>query len=545
MNLTLAIAAAFLAAEPEITVLPRDPVALAMADLQTQSPETWPCLRYVWIPEGGEIDCAAVKFAAHSSVSRAAYLFPIWSSEDNKLVRLDFDQLAGGDRKVRDELLDLWDKLAEQDRTLYVDINAAVPVDAVPVKADRRDPAGSKRYRIGDVLWFVGPTGNAFRLVDGKWVAGAFPKAANRYAFGPHLFDLIDGEPDYSDGAVLQRLCDTDTPVCHYRHFVTETMSTLDGGLYYDFTGIKASPNDDQTDFEFTLEQFFGVDLKAIERLRADRRAAFFQSGVTGKPRVVMDVRAPTGLVTWTEDYADEAEQDAKKHPLQNLAPPVPFDASELIGIRANGMQLYVLFDGQGKLAEEVPPNIAMDHSIPPPYTSRLVPGTSCISCHGPTRGFITVGNDALDILRGGEGLLKPDVLDFDRERLDRIAGLYQDSTQRLNDGRRDYSIAVKQATGQGVVAVCAEVQAIRDEYRYSTVDAVRALREVGVQVEGKEAAVALLRELIPGVPGVREDVRVIGLKAGKSITATDFLQVYADVAFRVRTTLLERGMRQ
>lgn len=478
---------AAIGADPEILPVPNDAVVHAAADAAVIDPHRAPFVRYVWVPDGDKTDGAAVSFATNTAISRAAIPVRPYSIAGGRLLRIDLLTLLPKDADLK-RSVELWEKLAGQDPYFYIRIQQKVAA----YKAD-----DGKTY-------------------DWKWAV----------SFGGHV--------DLKAAVLLQGLTKSAAPVVRFDRFTVKVLTTLDGGLYYDFAGIAKSNKAGQTDFQKFLADH-GVDLNRAKELQADRRAALFRSGVTAKPRAIEEIQGLLGTATWSEDIADN-NLDPKAHPILTLLES-KFDATEAIALKANGHCDFALFDGKGALQQVVPDNIAKDHTVPTPYTARLQPAISCIRCHSQGKGFRTARNDISALLKNRpEDDVRFDILgDFKggRDALDKIAGLYRGNLDRLDRGREDYSDAVFLSTGGlSVGEVSARIQKIQDDYQFHDVTARIACGELGIGVD-EDAAVSMLRKLLPAVE--HEDARIGFLKAGVSITRADWEQVYADAALRSR----------
>ncbi len=488
----LILAAAIGAGDAEIGFVPADAVVYSLADAAAIAEDRRPFVRYVWT-DGTKASNAAVSFAANTAISKSSVPVRLPAVAGGRLVRVELDTLLPKDSDLK-RAIELWEKQAGQDPYFYI----------------------RQQVKIAAYLADDGKT------YDWKWGV----------SFASHV--------DLKSAVMLQGLTKSSVPIQRVDRFITKTLTQIDGGLYYDWAGIRQSQKAGQTDFEQFLDDH-GVDRKRAAELRAERRAAIFRSGVTAKPRAIEEIQGLLGTVVWTEDPADN-NLDPKAHPVLTLLEPKK-DAIEAIALRANGHCSFAIFDGQGKRADSVPDNIAKDHTIPSPFTARLQPAISCIRCHAQGSGFRTTRNDISALLKGKpEDGLKFDLLGDDRrhdvrDTLDRLAGLYRGNLDRLARGRDDYSDAVFLSTGGlSVAEVAGAVQAIDDGYRFSDVSPRVACEELGIRTDN-DGAVSMLRKLLPAAsaPGGREDARIGFLKIGVTITRADWEAVYIDAAIRSR----------
>jgi mono/diheme cytochrome c family protein len=135
-----------------------------------------------------------------------------------------------------------------------------------------------------------------------------------------------------------------------------------------------------ETDVE--LEQMLRVNVEAnIEQEKAIR-AAFNRSGVSQNNRLIEWHQSPYGSYWKSYDFGGSTgRQNLFEHPLGPGADGEAFrhDGGELIFTLPNGMQGYMLVDGNGKRIEQGPTNIVSD----PKRGDRTVTnGVSCMSCH-------------------------------------------------------------------------------------------------------------------------------------------------------------------
>jgi len=227
--------------------------------------------------------------------------------------------------------------------------------------------------------------------------------------------------------------------------------------------------------------------------------------------------------------------------------------AREAIFPGSNGFPVFALFNGAGALQDEVPPDVAIDTTIPAPHTRRLQPAIGCIRCHGGD------GSDGWKPLRNDVKALTKEVDlfgDLSRrhdgyDTVDRLAGLYAGNFDKaLRRARDDLAEITLRATGPwgegdqtGVVKVAAN--ALADEfaaYLYDLVDARAALAELGLAVDAARAPAALKACLPPDVSVhgwfaevayVPEDPRLAALKAGLGVSRADWALAYGYAAGR------------
>jgi hypothetical protein len=473
-------------------------------------------MRYVHIPNGSHEEMQLTSLALNY-VSRGTVIIrplPI----DKTVLRIDIRHYAPQE-KDRDEWAEAWWRL-QYDPTfsLLLTKDTIKFSEHVGIKVNKVD---------GDVLKLVSPH------IDGKLYA-----------------DLVVATSSQA-------------PIVNNRYMTVRMLSTIQdagafktiyGGLYYDFVGIKTGAKKG-TDEDVMFEQLgvgdIGIGLtaqKIFDRLRSDQRVAVFRSGITGRPRRADFLRTLAGLdsqsiVSVTHDIRQQ-DIDIGSHPVMNL---LNFKdaAREVIFERTNGLHGFALFNGDGKRQDEVPPDIAADHSIPAPHATRLQPAIGCIRCHGKDAGWRVVHNDAKKLLGG--------LLDVFPNRkadeVDRLAGLYAGNVELklLPRARDDYNQAILKATGTwkkakvdqtDIAARTADGLAdLWKSYWFDTVDAQAALSDLGIKSDPKTAA-KTLRDTLPPIKiildgRVPEDPRIGALMAGIAIGRSDYDLIFSFLASR------------
>lgn len=499
-------------------------IALALADVRTLPKHDRAYQRYIWIPDGKVESLQEVSLTLNY-ISRATTIIrptPV----AGQLARVDVRHYAPRDSD-RDEWMGTWYNFTF-------------------------DPRFSLLLTKDTLKFSQGLIVNVPDFKDGEDVI----KVPS-----PHL--------DQVAYANLVNETASQAPIVSHRYFIVRALSaiqdkgaykTIYGGLYYDFVGIKTGAKKG-TDEDAMFEQLGVGDVqsgltaaKIFEKLRSDQRVAVFRSNITGRPRRADFVRTLASrdgqsIVSVTHDIKQQSI-DVGVHPVMNLLD-FKDDARELIAEKTNGLHLFALFDGNGKRQDEAPPDVAVDHTIPAPHSTRLQPAIGCIRCHAPDSGWRAVHNDAKKLLGG---LL--DVFPTRKaDEVDRLAGLYSGDVESrlLPRARDDYNSAILRATGPFKAskrnqADIAKLSAERlsntwKVYWFDLVDASRALDELGVKHDPKKA-VETLRKLIPpakvievdgvGAPYVPEDPRIGALLVGLSVNRSDWDLVYSFVATRM-----------
>lgn len=519
---------------------PADAITYALADLSQMPKVDQPFQRYIWIPDGDPQKIAVMKYVMNLAVSKASVLVSPTVVAEGKLLRWDMRALAPRDGQYA-TLYTLWEELAYEPYFHIVKTTAeSLPTNAVQIESRQDDPPGSLRFKIGDQLFYKSPGNEFFILQNNRWVRRQLEIKVDRVAtYGAHV--------GLEQGVMLQGLSQSNACVVRYDFFLVKALSTVDGGMYYRFAGIERNPKEGTAQDAFLKS--LGASEALVQALRSDQRAAMFRSNVTGKPRRIdafygVGVRpgSGTGLITMTHDMIDN-DINPRSDPIRNLLN-LNDQAREVIAERPNGLHIFALFDGQGALQDEVPPNIARDHTIPSPHTARLQAAIGCIRCHGPDEGLKPFNNEVQTMLAGLLDVFG-DVSSRDQipDQLDRLAGLYAgDLTKPVRRARNDYSDAVFRVTGgMTVPQVSARVSDIYGDYVYRQIGAFEACYELGYLVP-KDRATYYLNQILPPLPqdvvGVSPEDPIIGaLKAGLRVNRYQWEQVYPDAAFRALQT--------
>lgn len=521
----------------EITIVPKpaDAIPMALADISSVPVNDRPFQRYVWIPDGDKNKFSQIAFTLNCAVSQSANIILPTRVAEGKLVRIDLRPLAADDQYLV-KLISLWEKLSIEP---YFHVNAKES-EIVPIPSITGDPPGTTRLLIDGTLHFRQSNGQLFAFTDGAWVnKRSSKKGGDVSAFGSHL--------DINQAVMLQGLTQSNAPIVRYDWFIVKLLSSLDGGLYYDFINVERNPKGKSAQ-DAWLESL-GLSEKFINNLRSDQRAAIFRSNVTGRPRRI-DVfqgsfvrpSSGSGLVTITHDIG-EGDVGAETDPIRNLLE-LKDKAREVIAERRNGMHIFLLFDNKGNLQNSAPDDVVRDHTIPSPHPARVQSAIGCIRCHGPSDGLQPFNNDVQKLLKGYLNIFD----DFASKEsvpqtLERLAGLYTGDLHKvIRRGRDDYSDAVFLATGGLTVpAVSESISSTYGSYFFDLVDAQKACLELGFSVP-KEKAVQYINMLIPPLEidetGIRPEDPIIGaLKTGLSVNRFQWEVVYADAAFRSSMT--------
>jgi hypothetical protein len=492
-----------------------DAVAWAVQDILLRPAHDRPYLRYLWVPPWGDVSWHQVNsFLVNSAISQSSVIVLPEGVAGGWLILWDLRRLAPKESDLK-RLTIVWDALAKGEPYFHVQL---------------QKPVSCASYTFTD-----GKTYNARSFVP-----------------APHVGEGY---------GILERETRSFSPLLRADDFLRRIASTIDGGLYYHAIGFI---RDGKRLTEAEIFKLVGLDVTLSRTVEGDDRAAVFQSAVTGKPRTVEQVQGAIGKARITYDVFDR-DVTADRHAIYDLLDSVNRSrGKEIIFERSNGTFGYILTDGEGKLVDVAPPDLAADHQTPAPVTKQLFPPLSCIRCHGPEAGVKTVRNDVATLLGGG---LNGDVDLFDdlssrdnrHATIDRLSGLYAagDAFNVEADlSRSRFSDAVWRATrGMGVSGAekvaqkaSATLATQYADYLYprslteAAVNADRACLELGYRVPTGKGAAFLQQTLRPqradftvdGVPVESADPSLAALRRGLTVRRQDFDRVYGYAAFQI-----------
>lgn len=581
---------------PAPLLAPTEEWSAAFLDLATVPPADRPFVRYIPIPSGSAEDLKAASLTLNyvsraSTIKKPDAIVAERAGKKTLLARFDLRWYWPKADDLK-EVLALWEELQfdpryslliTKDTLKLIGDTTALPKARKRITKTTRVKVGTRRVE-KQVEPYVHTDGKVY---NGRWVdedvfaerlVPGFVEVAVADVADVDVVRLRSPVIDPRAAAALEDGTGSQAPLVSVDYLASRLLSAIKdkglykvlyGGLYYDFAGIKTSDDKDVTDEDLFLESLGigkkGERAKALfDRLNSDQRLAVFKSRVTGKPRRIDLFRSPAGsrdgggFVSFTHDLKDE-DVDIGTHPIFNL---IDFKdaAREVIYERANGLQGYVLFNGEGKRQDEAPPDVVIDSTIPDGHTKRLQSAISCIRCHGKETGWQPLANDVKALLSGKLDVFA-DLSDKKKltqdEVLDRLQAYGGNFDKWLTNARDDYSQFMLRATGPwklgapdqtAVVKVAsAHMSDVWAGRWYQTVDAARALRELGVPGEkGKEQAM-LRRLLPPDLQGVAfgiiaEDPRAAALKEGVSIRPQDFDLAFGFIAARVQQALADQA---
>lgn len=482
----------------------QDAVSWTAQDLLLQPAADRPFLRYVWVPPWGDYDWVkAHSYLVNTVASQSAVIQLPDSAANGWLVRWDLRKLAPKDEELVNLLL-VWDALGAREHYFHWELPSGI------VSRTRR-----------------------YRHIDGKFYE------ARRFVPSP----VIDKQ---------YRLLEEETlsfaPLVRADDFLERAGSTTDDGLYYHFAGFIVGGQ------RLTQDQIFravGLDVKESRDVEGDDRIGMFFSGVTAKARTIEMFQGALGPGYVTYDLFDQDNKAVERHPIYNLLsfPERPDLARgrEVIFEKKNKLHGFLVTNGRGEIVDEADPKIVADHRIPEPFTRRLNAPLSCIRCHRGENGLRTPANDVKDLLGSGEIDVLDDVGDLRlgrREVIDRLAGLYlgDPNDSRILDGRVRYADAVfRSSAGLTVNQAGSKLSEIMEAYAYQLVTPRLAARELGYDCDSDAVARPLLKRLLArSVPDAiieghkvsLNDPSLAQLRAGRSITRSDWKRVFAQAAY-------------
>jgi tetratricopeptide (TPR) repeat protein/mono/diheme cytochrome c family protein len=255
--------------------------------------------------------------------------------------------------------------------------------------------------------------------------------------------------------------------------------------LYHDVLQLPA------TDAE--LEKDLRVELAEDIRQERVARAGFNGSGVSRNNRLIE--RHESGSVVYWKSYdftSNTGRHNLFSHPLGPGDGPADFkqDGGEIIFNLPNGLQAYLLVDGQGRRIDKGPTAMVSDPRRPDRAVEN---GLSCMSCHA--KGMIEKTDQVRDHAARNPGA-------FEKADHESIRALYPPAdkmTALLRQDARRFQEAVAK-TGAPLSST-EPVAALAQRFE-SELDLALAAAEAGVRPEGLLKALqrspALARELGP-----------------------------------------------
>jgi hypothetical protein len=441
--------------------IPLDATLLAIADAEKLSPEHAFQRRYVWCRNEEEV--TAVQMMVNLAVSRAAYDVQPEVIAGGRLVAIDL-RVCSFDDKHFAELLSLWASMSDREPYFH-DLTGARRISVKPYRATDGKTYDFKFIPVSIAAHHLGEAGMALESLLGN---------------------LLPLE---------QSVC----PIVRADWFVKESSSTIDGGRYYDFRGLKLGMKLD----DYLASR--GADQKLIEKLGANERAAMI-SGVTGKARAItmfqgQGVRVSTGagVIAITDDPFD-ANLDPSADPFRQLLDSKS-NGHEVFVTLPSGWLEYTLFDGEQKLIAEAPGNLVTDSTVPAPFTARLQSAISCIRCHAPQDGWKPFVNE-VQVMLGDRVRPLGDTRNlFDPHSvLSQLAAKYSgDLSEAIKVSQDAMDRRVFKVTRKTAADSCLAVANVFNRYEYEHLTARTAAMEIGWEVPAEDKlGVDTFRQLVP-----------------------------------------------
>jgi len=188
------------------------------------------------------------------------------------------------------------------------------------------------------------------------------------------------------------------------------------------------------------LQKKLGVETERNIRTERVWRAGFNGSGVSGNNRLIERHKSSYGAYWESYDFAGNVDrQNLFSYPLGpgNDTRFFRHDGGELIFNLPNGLQGYMLIDGQGKRIDKGPVAIVSD---PKQRDRAVVNGVSCMTCHD--RGMIRKADQVRDhVLKNRDS--------FPKEEAESILALYtpkDDFEKVLEEDEKRFKAAVERA---------------------------------------------------------------------------------------------------
>jgi hypothetical protein len=291
-------------------------------------------------------------------------------------------------------------------------------------------------------------------------------------------------------------------------------VATIGGPAYYEWAGIPA------TEAEFF--KLFGVEPAIVANLAADSTANLMRSGVTRKPRRIIERPGPLGSVFQTKDVdAETPDRDPFRNPINVKDQKFNFQASEFFAMGANKLWRVALYDAAGKRQDTVPDKVAKDFA----GDGIISPMVTCFRCHernGGRGGLQPFYDDQTDLIAHvGLNSYLPEVAQ-------RIGETYDPA--RLNiavlRSREDYTAAVALACdGLTPAEVTEALVAMYSGYLDEPVSRERAAEELALDVS-----------VLPEALAPSRDVITLAVRAGKRVNRAAWTSAFGDAALLAET---------
>lgn len=321
------------------------------------------------------------------------------------------------------------------------------------------------------------------------------------------------------------------------RHFLSRSLWTLQGGLYYDWLGIPQTWRGDVSPREQLFAQL-GVDFDDLENqqrvaliseVTKNRRRIDWALGENHSPAYGL----PINIITRDVDLEN---RDPRADVFRTLARQRR-DAEEFFFKLKNGGFGGALYNARGDTQRAAPGTVVGDRTVPNGHPPVLAPFWSCFRCHGqatdgeaPARFMQPARNDAIILLSQITGKnpaeinLLEDLAAIDEstipEGVETIVSLYAagDFERLIRRIRVDYADWTDTVTDGKTIAETSRAMCdLFAEYVYETKTPTQALAELGRKVEDADAAqqlATLIGTIPPDFFGSQEDRYIALLRA-------------------------------
>lgn len=476
--------------------IPATATALAIQEVPHIPPAYLPTTRWIWLPGGTQDEAAEALVVINTALNRSSTDYVTVPVAGGALLPVNFSQLADTQEEVND-LLRVWNSQAalEPDFTAHI---------------------------------------------HGPWNGGVHTWNIP----APHLLD---------PGIALEKAIgniypdrQTYLPIVRLNWFLWSSLSSIDGGKYLEFRGLRVG----KTKLDEYLKRH-GANEAQIKNSNSDERAAFI-SKVTGRARGVnvfqgSGVRPSVGsaLIAVTDDNFYDRD-DPVANPFYSLLDHKP-DAHEVFVTLPSGWLEYTLWNGDGTLLAEAPPNVVSDHRIPDPFPTRLNGAISCMRCHAPQEMWKPFRNEVKDML-GDRVRVNADISGRGNvdQNLRRLGSLYSgDLNPALKLARDAFDRRCFIVAKVAAKKVLSDIADAYNEHEYTWIDAKIACSELGIEVPKEDlTGVVTFRRLIPpkSLDGtVYDDPSVgrlatdymdeeTGKRVGLTLTRREFSLIKADL---------------
>ncbi len=441
---------------------PSAELAKAVAHCQSQPPEVSPFLRYLTaynLPQEARIRAFRVASFVLNSVSNTRAISAP-TQVNGSMIVVDLRQYCADTTRIQ-AWTGAWERMATRDYAFSLKTEAIPPGKTTPTTT----------------------------RVAGGWLSGG----------------------DYT---TLQSMTGSQQALMRLDQFLVLASSTTFGGEYYALAGI----NENEDEYFASI----GIDVAAVNRLRAKHFANQFISGVTDKPRRIIRLQGILGGMYMTQD---SEEVTAERDPLRYAVDQIDYDAGEFIAVGPNGMFQYSLFDADGNRQDVVPDTIAKDDSDPS-GDGRLQPMISCVRCHVES-GLKPFEDDQYGLLKSGV-----DFLSSDPTAVRKAAELYDPArlSRFMQFDRQTYDQAVLRTSGLSFAQASSDLASVYHWYRNRPVTLKMASKEVGLTSEEMKNALTNSRDPV-----------ILGLLVGKAVHRETWAASFAEAALAAETVRTNR----